>query len=292
MKVLLCGLGAIGSIYADKISKFVNVDFRVLVDKKRLEKYKKNPTYFNNKFLDLKYILPEEKFLADIIIIATKNDALLDVIANLKNFVGKNTIILSLLNGVGSENLIAERYGEEKVLLSYYIGHSAIREGRNIVHDGINKIVFGSKYDNDDNVIKVKNFFDIVGINYSIPEDIVSSLWFKFMVNVSLNQTTALYKLSVGEMKENDDAIMFFNNLLNEVEQIAIAEQVKFPFDVKNKVLDFVYSMPYESKTSMLQDVLASRKTEVEIFAGKVIELGIKHNIDTPYNVIAFNKLS
>ena len=292
MKVLLCGLGAIGSIYADKISKFANVDFRVLVDKKRLEKYKKNPTYFNNKFLDLKYILPEEKFLADIIIIATKNDALLDVIANLKNFVGKNTIILSLLNGVGSENLIAERYGEEKVLLSYYIGHSAIREGRNIVHDGINKIVFGSKYDNDDNVIKVKNFFDIVGINYSIPEDIVSSLWFKFMVNVSLNQTTALYKLSVGEMKENNDAIMFFNNLLNEVEQIAIAEQVKFPFDVKNKVLDFVYSMPYESKTSMLQDVLASRKTEVEIFAGKVIELGIKHNIDTPYNVIAFNKLS
>lgn len=292
MKVLLCGLGAIGSIYADKISKFANVDFRVLVDKKRLEKYKKNPTHFNNKFLDLKYILPEEKFLADIIIIATKNDALLDVIANLKNFVGKNTIILSLLNGVGSENLIAERYGEEKVLLSYYIGHSAIREGRNIVHDGINKIVFGSKYDNDDNVIKVKNFFDIVGINYSIPEDIVSSLWFKFMVNVSLNQTTALYKLSVGEMKENDDAVMFFNNLLNEVEQIAIAEQVKFPFDVKNNVLDFVYSMPYESKTSMLQDVLASRKTEVEIFAGKVIELGIKHNIDTPYNVIAFNKLS
>ncbi len=291
MNILLCGLGAIGSIYAHKLSKLKDIDFRVLVDEKRFNFYSENPTYFNEKKLNLKYLLPDENFSADIIIIATKSNAFESIIQNVANFVNDDTTFLSLLNGISTEKIIAERYGADKVLYSYYIGHSAERIGRKITHDGVNKIVFGSVLKNDKNVKKIKDFFEFADINYGISNDIMYSVWAKFMVNVSLNQTTALYKLSVGQMRDDQEAFEFFTKLMGEVEQIAIAEKINNPKNLKVEVLEFVNSMPYNSKTSMLQDVLANRKPELDLFAKTIIELGEKHNIKTPCNQMVLAKL-
>ena len=158
-KVLVCGIGAVGSIYADKIEKFNPDDLRILVDKNRLERYKKNPTIFNGRILNFNYILPKATdFKADLIIIATKFDGLQEIVTNIKNFVHEGTIILSLLNGVTSEKIIAETYGRKKLLYSYFIGHSAIRVGRQITHDDVNTIVFGSENNADkENVESLKN---------------------------------------------------------------------------------------------------------------------------------------
>ena len=110
--VLVCGIGAVGSIYANKINEYNSEYLRVLVDESRLEKYKKNPKIFNGKPLIFNYILPsDETFKADLIIIATKFDGLKDTIKNIENFVKDDTIILSLLNGVTSEDMIAQKYG-------------------------------------------------------------------------------------------------------------------------------------------------------------------------------------
>ncbi len=274
-KVLICGLGAIGCIYADKIK-----DAKILVDKQRLKKYQDNPTTFNGRVMELDYILPECKdFKADLIIIATKYDGLSDAIKNIENFVTENTLIISLLNGVTSEKLIAEKYGKEKLVYSYFIGHSAVRTGRNITQDGINTIVFdGNK--------SVKEFFDRVGINYEIPDDIIRSMWLKFMLNVSSNQTSAVLRKTFGQMTENTKCMEFIVNVMKEVQAAAKAEGVKNTETMIDDALVNLGKMTPDGKTSMLQDVLAGRKTEVDMFAGVMIELGKKHNIPTPYNSV------
>ena len=190
-KVLICGIGAIGSIYADKIQRFSPDNLRILVDRERLIKYENNPTIFNDRVLNFNYVLPDEtNFKADLIIIATKFEGLNNAIVNIKNFVDEDTVILSLLNGVTSEKLIAAVYGREKLLYSYFIGHSAVREGRNITHDDVNTIVYGSENSADfENVERVKEYFERSGINYKIPDDIIRSMWLKYMLNVSANQT-------------------------------------------------------------------------------------------------------
>ena len=273
--VLICGLGAIGSIYADKIK-----NAKILVDKQRLKKYQDNPTTFNGKVMELDYLLPECKdFKADLIIIATKYDGLNDAIKNIENFVTEDTIIISLLNGVTSEKRIAEKYGKEKLVYSYFIGHSAVRTGRNITQDGINTIVFdGNK--------RVKEFFDRVGINYEIPDDIIRSMWLKFMLNVSSNQTSAILRMTFGQMAENPKCMEFIINVMKEVQAIAKAEGVQNTETMIDDALISLSKMTPDGKTSMLQDVLAGRKTEVDMFAGVMIELGEKHNIPTPYNLV------
>lgn len=286
--VLVCGIGAVGSIYADKIEKFTPQNLRVLVDEARLERYKKNPTVFNGRVLDFNYILPNDtRFKADLIIIATKFDGLNDVIKNIKNFVYDDTVILSLLNGVTSEKIIAKTYGREKLLYSYFIGHSAIRDGRNITHDDVNTIVYGSENSNDfENVERIQDFFEQAGINYLIPDDIIHSLWLKYMLNVSANQTTAILRMNFGEMLENDKCMDFAINVMKEVQAIAKAEGVSNTESMIDETIEHLHTMIPEGKTSMLQDVEAGRKTEVEMFAGTVIKLGKEFGIPTPYNKI------
>ena len=286
--VLICGLGAIGSIYADKIQKFNPDSLRVLVDEERFERYSSNPIIFNGNELYFNYILPNDNgFKADLVIIATKYDGLSDVIKNMKNFIQSDTVILALLNGVTSEKIIAETYGREKLLYSYFIGHSAVRTGRNVIHDDVNTIVYGSENTADiENVQRVRKYFDSIGINYKIPEDIMHSLWLKYMLNVSANQSTAILRLAFGEMLANEKCMDFAINIMKEVQKIAKAEGVKNTDIMIDETIAHLHTMIPDGKTSMLQDVEAGRKTEVDMFAGTVIELGLKHNIQTPYNQI------
>ena len=286
-KVILCGLGAIGTIYADKLEKFDAENFKVLVDEARIERYKTNPIKFNGRQLNFDYILPsQEGFKADLIILATKFAGWKDAIKNIKNFVKEDTVILSLLNGVTSEDIIADVYGKDKMLYSYFIGHSSVRCGNSVTHDDVNTIVFGAENNLGENVVAVKNFFDKVGINYKIPDDIKRSMWLKFMLNVSANQPTAILRMTFGDMFENTHFMKFAENIMREVQSVAKAEGVLNTETMVDEALKHLKTMTPDGKTSMLQDVEAGRKTEVDMFAGTVIELGKKHGISTPYNKI------
>lgn len=287
-KVLICGIGAVGSIYADKIQNYDFANLRILVDENRLKKYTQNPIVFNGKTLDFKYVLPNENnFKADLIIIATKFDGLQQAVKNIKNFIKEDSIILSLLNGVTSEEIISKTYGRDKLLYSFFIGHSAVRVGNNVTHDDINTIVFGSENKNDFvNMQKVKLYFEKVGINYEIPQDIKRSLWLKFMLNVCANQSTAILRMTFGEMLENNEFMNFAEEIMKEVQVVAKAEGVNNTETMIEETVKNLNKMLPEGKTSMLQDIEAGRKTEVEMFAGTVIELGLKHGFATPYNTV------
>lgn len=289
--ILVCGLGAIGSICAVKIAQNKNFVLKVLADKTRIEKYKKEPLVFNDKVHKFDYITPENsEFYADLIIIATKNNAIPQVIQNIKPFVKENTLIISLLNGLKSEDDLAQEFGEEHILYSYYIGHTSTRIGRKVIHDDVYKIVFGK---NDNTVISeqvktLKNFFEKTNINHEVPQDMNYAKWWKFLVNVGYNQASAVLNANYGEFqnskKVNDIAI----KLMEEAASVAEAEGVKNTKKMIPEVLKVIETMLPETRTSMLQDIDAKRETEVDVFAGYVSLLGKKHSIKTPYNDLFF----
>ena len=292
-KVIICGLGAVGSIYAEKIQNYAQAELKILVDKARLNKYTQNPLVMNGRKLFFDYVLPEcSDFKADLVIVATKFDGLFAVIDNLNNFVKDDTIILSLLNGVTSEEIIAQRYGWDKILLSYFICPGAVRTGRNVVQDGSGKIVFGAH--NQIGISRqnlVRDFFDKANIRYEIPSDIEYSMWLKYMLNVSTNQPTAVLNLTFGEMFKSKAFIEYNNGLMKEVQAVAKAKGINNTDKMIEDALLALKTMNPECKTSMLQDVLAKRKTEIEIFADTMIKFGIEYNIPTPYNCLMKEKI-
>lgn len=293
--VIICGLGAIGSIYAAQIASFSDIKLKVLLDKERLVKYEKNPLIFNGKECIFDYITPDsDAEKADLIIVATKNSGLDRAIAFVERFVGEDTIILSLLNGIESEDKISAVYGKDKVLYSYYIGHTSTRKNRSVAHDGVYKTVFGEKNNKEltENVKKVKEFFDKVSIPYEIPVDMDYSRWWKFLVNVGYNQASAVLNASYGDFQNSKKVNDFAVSLMKEASRIAKAEGVKNTEKLIPEVLEIIAKMLPETRTSMLQDIDAKRQTEVDIFAGYISKKGKEYSVQTPYNDMTYEIIS
>ena len=279
-KVVLIGLGAVGLTYAVKLRD--KCDLSILADKERLERYAKNKPIFNGVEQDFNYILPSEKFDADLIIITTKSSGLDSAIKSIKNFVSEKTRIISLINGISSEEKISEAYPKARVLKSYFIGHSAVRRANFVKQDGVGEIVI----EKDD---FIENFFTKAGINYSVPDDIDYAMWLKFAFNSYANPISAILNMNFGELKNNKTLKEFAKNVISEVHRIAKKKGIKNTNRLEHEAIKSLDKMCDEGMTSMHQDILSRRPTEIDIFAGEIIQLGKKYGIKTPYNQILYD---
>ncbi len=291
--ILLCGLGGLGSICASRIYNNKSLNLKILVDESRYLKYKKQPTFFNSIPYDFEYIIPSNsEYKADLIIIATKNDGLDFAINSAKHFVHKDTVFISLLNGIYSEEKIACVYGCKNVLTTFYIGHSCIREGRNIYQDGVYNFIIGNKKNQSVEALNlVTALFDKTHINYRISKNIEEEYWEKFLINVGLNQLSAITGQTLKQIKENPKLSRRMVNLMHEAELIAEREGIKNHKNIFDAAVNFLFEDLEDAKTSMLQDIEAKRKTEVDIFAGTLLGLGKKYNIQLPENEKIYNEI-
>ena len=291
--VLICGLGGIGCLCASNISNNNSAKLKVLIDESRWEKYTCTPTIFNSKKYYFHYILPSERNnKSDLIIIATKDSGLNEAIKNIKNFVDENTIILSLLNGIHSEEEIASIYGEKNILYSFYIGASCIREGRNITQNGDYNIVIGTKYSYQNDILNsVDEFLTASKIKHYISNDIRNEYWKKFMINIGLNQLSAATGKTLKQIRSDKELTQIMLSLMKEAELIAKKEGIASHKKIYNGAVKFLLEELPDANPSMLQDIKAGRKTEVDVFAGQIIKLGIKYNIKTPENISIYEKI-
>lgn len=287
--VLIVGLGAIGSIYAVKLSEYDPDHVFVLTDETRQARYQRDGIRFNGQRYDFNYLTPAEAdHPMDLILIATKSHGLDSALDALTPFVHDSSVIISLLNGVSSPAAIAARYGWAGVLYAFFTGHGSTRVGNAITHDGVCTIVFGEA----DNTIRsaavqrVTALFDRAGIAYEVPDDMLLALWKKFVLNVGVNQASAVLRASYGDFQRNERALNVAVRLMEEAVAVARAEGIHHPDELLPWSLDFIHHMTPAFKSSMLQDVEAGRATEVDLFGEVVCNLGAKHQIDTPWNAM------
>lgn len=289
--VLVLGIGAIGSIYATKLYDFNPNCVKVLLDESRYDRYKSNGIIFNKQRYDFDYLKDTDtNFKADLILIATKATDFQKASDMIKNFIHDETIIMSLLNGISSEDILISKYGKEKILYSYFLGHSSMKSGSEISFDGVGTVFFGEEknIDYSENVEVVKAFFDNANIDYNIPEDMLSAMWQKFIINVGINQTLSIVNLPYGGFN-NQHVRNIAKGLMNEAVEIAKAVGIKDCEKFIENTFKMVDSMPLELKPSMVQDIDNDKLTEVDIFAGEVCRLGKKYDITTSENEMVFN---
>lgn len=293
-RVYISGLGAIGCVYASMIHDKKSVELSVIADDERIRRYRKDGVNINGRKYDFNYINPSERGEhADLILIAVKQHNLDESISAIKNFVGRDTIILSLLNGITSEDFIGRIYGMDKILRSFVVGTDAVRDGRSVVFSKSGRIVFGAYGGNSGNekVEAVKEFFDRNGIEYVHPDDIVREQWWKFMMNVGINQVSAVLRAPYGVFHNTIEAQELLRLASREVILVAEKKGIRLTEADIDQHLEVFKTLAPEGKTSMLQDVEAGRKTEVEIFSGAVIELGREFGVPTPVNDMLFRMI-
>jgi len=292
-KVLIVGAGAVGAAVASKIYDTLPSDISVLAADERFSRYKKSGFILNGKRFDFPLSSPDDLNVADLIIVSVKSHHLNDAINTMKNKVGPSTIILSLLNGISSEETLANAFGKEKVLLAMILGIDAVRIGNETRFSSSGKIFFGKELNNKNSwspqVRAVADFFDKTSIAYVVPENMTRSLWYKFMINVGINQASAVLRAPYRVFQTIPEARSVMESGMREVVALSKILGTGLNDADLERWNDTLMALGPEGVTSMLQDVEAKRKTEVEIFSGTVIELGKKAGMPTPVNALWFN---
>ena len=282
-KILLTGLGGVGTVYANLISKNKDVEFKVLVDKSRLEKYSKEPRLLNGKPCKFEFITPEDEFEPDLVILSTKSTGLYNAIKNVKEFVKDKTLIMSFINGISSERILQKYFKPEQILYSYIICHTITRNGNNVTHDGVTTVVWGDKNNDKTKMEVVKRFFDETNVDNILSNNIINALWEKFCFNCCVNQISAVTGFTFEEMWNSKECLLLIKNISSEIQEIALKEGLR-GIDLAKSSLENLYKMIPTGKTSMLQDIENNRTPETDLFGAEVLRLAEKHNINVPYN--------
>lgn len=292
--VSLIGLGAIGSVYGQKLHNCAHCNLTVIADSERVSRYREQFFQVNGVNVPFRLSDPEDKAEpADLLLVTVKHHHLPEALDTMKKHVGHDTIILSLMNGITSEEIIGERYGMEKMLWGVCVGIDAVRNGNETRYSSMGHVFFGEKENlaPSSRVEQVKELFEAARIPYQVPEDMMRILWWKFMANVGLNQPSALLGAPYGVFQQLTEAKELMENLLEEVIHLANAAKINLSEDDIPEFHRIIANFAPDGKTSMLQDMEAKRKTEVEMLAGTVVALGQKLGVETPLNQMLYDMI-
>lgn len=279
MKVKVIGAGAVGLTVINKL--LGKAEVALIADEERRIRYSKGLKY-NGKILAIDFASSGDE--SDLIIVAVKNFNLLDAIEDIRPFVGKDTVIFPLLNGIDAERILSEAFGQDKVLYGFITDLSANHDGLETnCFSGGGTIVFGEK-DNSitPRIERVKRLFDECGQRYIVPSDIHHEKWWKFMLNTCFNTLSAILLADYASICDNDYFIRAVRVVAKEVQSVAKCEGVTLTGSDIEEMIRRVTALTDHGQTSMLQDVLANRDTENDYFSGSVSRLGKKHGIATP----------
>ena len=293
--VALVGLGAIGILYAGKISAREPACLRIVADAARLARYRADPPALNGRRLDLNYATPEEFGPpADLVLVAVKSTGLAAAVPVLAPLLGPDTQILPLLNGITAQDVLAEAFGWPRVLYGFVYCSSAMRTGNSVVQDGGEKIVFGEATNAPPSprVRAIAEFFDRLGIRHDVPADMRAAQWKKFILNVGINQSQALLRAPSREIQQNPEALRLARTLMDEAAAVGVALGIAGAADVPAWAEGVILGGAPENRTSMLQDVEAGRAPEIDLFAETVCRLGQQCGIPTPANEMAAQLLA
>ena len=151
---------------------------------------------------------------------------------------------------------------------------------------------FVSKIAKISSYTKIEAFFEKAGVAYTEEVDIMHRLWGKFMLNVGMNQTCMVYSTTYGgALKAGSNENRTLIAAMREVIAIANAEGIDLSEKDLNQYLEITRTLSQDGMPSMAQDRINKNYSEVEAFAGTVIQIAEKHNIQVPENRFLYDKV-
>ena len=289
----IIGMGALGLLYGSHIVKQLGRDaVSFVLDKDRFERYRGRDFFCNGQKQAFKLVESTKMQPVDLVIVAVKYNALESALETMGRCVGPDTIIISVLNGITSEKIIAQRYGAQRVLCSIALGMDAVKFGNDLQYTQMGRLCIGCFETEQEPILaRLKAFFDATAITYQTPEDILHSLWGKFMLNVGVNQTCMAFEANYGQVlvpgKPRDTMLA----AMGEVMALANVEGIELGQADIDMYMDILATLSPEGMPSMRQDALGRRYSEVEMFSATVIALAKGHGIATPTNQFLYDRI-
>ena len=294
MKIAIIGAGAMGSIYASFLARNDNDVLAIDIWDDHLNAIKNNGLRVSgfsgdnvvnniNVSNNIKDAIGYELF-----VIATKASGVGSAASELSKIISKNSLILTIQNGLGAGERIAKFMPAENILLGVAQGFGAAMVGPGHAHhNNMSMIRIGEMNGGItprlENLVKV---WSDAGFNAKAFEDIEQLIWEKFVCNVAYSGPCSIFRKTLGEVMDNKYMFDIAKGCALEARKMGDIKKVNFTFnDTVEYITEFGKKL-LNSKPSMLQDVEAKRLSEIDAINGMVVTLGEENSIETPFNSV------
>lgn len=290
VKLGIIGAGAVGSSLGDAMSGSLGSGLAFVANGERAARLRSNGIKINGREWHPRVVGKESGCKIEILFVLTKNYSLDDAIPDIKSVVNQDTVVVSLLNGVTAVDKLKSALPNNDVLYGIVMRTDANRVSGEVSYSTLGEIQFGEAENvhYSEPVKKVAALLDECGINYHVYEDMVRMLWRKWMVNIGANQVSLLTTAKFKYFKQFPEIASALNLAMQEMVEIAKKKEIHITTKDKEDMIEVLLNYPPEKKTSMLQDLEAGRRTEIDAFAGTVVEYGRECGVPTPVNEIMY----
>ncbi|HVX79877.1 MAG TPA: 2-dehydropantoate 2-reductase [Devosiaceae bacterium] len=199
--------------------------------------------------------------------------------------IGAETVVLSLQNGWGNAPRIASVIGEEPLIVGLTYHSATLLAPGHVKHPGVGMTYLGEiKGGETPRLGKVADALRGAGLEATIAPRVLDEIWKKLALNVCTLPTAGLLRFFAHELGQHQGTMDLMERLLDETVAVARAQGINLDRDERWSAITGVIQRAVGAKASMLQDVEARRRTEIDVINGAIVEGGRRHGIATPFN--------
>ncbi|WP_211653552.1 ketopantoate reductase family protein [Planococcus alpniumensis] len=293
MKILIAGAGAMACLTGGKL-KASGEDVRLYnrlnshvetINKQGLRLVEKDNSVTQIDLEIVQDLQADEP--VDVLLVLLKAQANEAVLSKLRNKLAKETVIVTMQNGIGNADTIQQLFPNNTVV-SGTLGHGAsVEHDGTILHRGWGVNYLGNVEDGFANKM-LEAFAEKLskaGMKTEVSQDVNAVIWNKLFVNAAFNSVTALTRLKNGDILNTPEGEDLLRAVTAEAVLVARAEGVDADVEaVVEECLRMGRQDIGGNKSSMLMDILKKRQTEIDVINGGIVKLGEKHGIETPVN--------
>ncbi len=206
------------------------------------------------------------------------------------SMVGPDSTIISMQNGLGNVETLASIAGRDKTLGAMAIFGVVMPAPGNVQVTSIASETLVGEIDGDlsPRSVALARMMDDAGIPTKASDNIMQEIWHKVLFNIALNPLSAILQATYGQIADNPPIRELIREMVSEAFRVADASEMDLGMDSPDEYLEILWKKKVpptrNHRSSMLQDIIRGKKTEIDYLNGKVVEMGNKYGIETPYN--------
>ena len=290
MKVAVVGAGGVGSLFGGRLAAAGHTVWlihrrREVVEALRRDGLRLDSRGGSEQIRLLATDRPSEVGPVDLVLVLTKAQDTPSAAAAARPLLGPATRVVTLQNGLGNLETLADVLGAERVLMGMTYAGAALVEPGYARHTAVGQTFLGEPSGaRSARVVRLAEAFTAAGLPTEATDHLWDMVWGKLLINAALNATCALSGASGADALASPAARAWIGLVAEETAAVAAAQSVHLPYpDATARVLRHCHDVG-PAKPSMLQDMERGRPTEIEAINGAVVRLGERLGVPTPYN--------
>jgi 2-dehydropantoate 2-reductase len=299
MKILIMGAGAVGGCLGALLAKS-GQNVTLVARGENLESIRKNGLLLKHGEEDMvrQNLVatdnPDDLIPSDLVLVCIKAYQTDQAMEVMRKAISANTIIITLQNGIGSQQKLIEKFGVEKVLQGViYVEAEQLSPGVVTFHGDHPRIIFGGENGVDSSkMTAIEDVLNHSKINASISNDIQRDAWHKLIFISALSGLTCVTRGTFAEVMNNSKTVELVHNVLEEAALVARTLGVNIKPTIVEDTLEELTANSEYLVSSMYADLQNEKPLEIDVITGVISNIAKQLRVDTPINDYIFACLS